>query len=290
LCQKPIEMNSDIDCRSKLTYAEFSREYLIPNRPVILTDGLKEWAAVGKWTPDFFRDRYRTKPLAIGGREYPMGAFMDLVESSAAGQVAPYFRNQRVEHVFPELLVDMLPTPPYILPNWLRGPFYPSAGRDAEIYIGGAGGAFPFLHYDANSTHAFLGQIYGEKEVILYSPDDTQYIYPKTQPPLRHHSWITDTEHPDLEKFPLFTKAKAHRGILKAGHLLFIPNRWWHTARMLSPSITISYNVANSSNWDNVRDEICYKAHCTTPLLSPVMFVYATMLGWGHSIVDRLRS
>lgn len=35
-------MNSAIESRSSLTYEEFSREYLLPNRPVILTDGLKE--------------------------------------------------------------------------------------------------------------------------------------------------------------------------------------------------------------------------------------------------------
>lgn len=282
-------MKSDIECRSNLTYEEFSREYLTPNRPVIITDGLKDWRAVGKWTPNFFREHYRTKPLTIGGRNYPMGEFMDLVESSAAGHVAPYFRNQSVKLIFPELLEDMRPTPPYILPNWLRGPFYPSAGREAEIYIGGAGGAFPFLHYDANSTHAFLGQVYGDKEAVLYSPEDTEYIYPKTESMLRHHSWITDTENPDLERFPLFPKARAYRGILKAGHLLFIPNRWWHTARMLTPSITISYNVANHSNWANVTDEICYKARGTKPGLGPLMFGYMKLLGWGQSLVDRLK-
>jgi len=283
-------MKSDIETRSSLSYDEFSREYLIPNRPVILTDGLKEWRAVGKWTPGFFRDQYRTKPITIGGRGYLMGDFIDLVESSAAGQVAPYFRNQLVKIVFPELLPDLHPTPPYILPNWLRGPFYPSAGRDAEIYIGGADASFPFLHYDANSTHAFLCQIYGDKEAVLYSPEDTENIYPKTDSKQRHQSYITDTENPDLAKFPLFAQARAYRGILKAGHLLFIPNRWWHTARMLTPSITISYNVANHSNWANVTDEVCYKARGAMPMLGPGMFGYMKILGWGHALVDRLRS
>lgn len=282
-------MKFDIERRSNLTYDEFSREYLIPNRPVIITDGLKEWRAVGKWTPDFFENQYRSKPLTIGGQTYAMGDFIERVKTSAAGRVAPYFRNELVKLVFPELLGDLTPTPSYILPNWLRGPFYPSAGRDAEIYIGGTGGAFPFLHYDANSTHAFLGQVYGDKEAVLYAPEDTENLYPKVEKQLRHQSWITDTETPDLGRFPLFAKAKAYRGTIKAGHLLFIPNRWWHTARMLTPSITISYNVANHSNWDNVTDEICYKARASTPLLSPVMSGYMKLLGCGQTLVDRLK-
>ena len=281
-------MNAAIETRSNLTYAEFVKEYLNPNRPVILTDGLKGWAAVGKWTPQFFRDNYRTKSATIGDRTYAMGELMDLVESSGPGRIAPYFRNQAVKTVFPELLGDLNPTPPYVTPNWLRGPFYPSDGRDAEIYIGGAGGAFPFIHYDSNSTHAFLAQVYGDKEAVLYSPKESEYMYPKTVPKQRHHSLITDTENPDLVRFPLFAKATAYRGVIKAGHLLFIPSRWWHTARMLSPSITVSYNVANHSNWANVTDEVCYKARCTKPGLSPVFAIYMMMLGWGQSLVDLL--
>jgi len=279
-------MKSVIESRANITYAEFAREYLLPNRPVILTDGLKDWPAVGKWNPAFFREHYRTKQVSIDGRDHALGELMDLVENSAAGHVAPYYRNVAVKNAFPELLNDISPMPPYVLPNWLRGPFYPSDGRDAEIYIGGAGGAFPFVHYDSNSTHAFLAQVYGDKEAVLYSPDDTEYMYPKTESKVRHHSRITDTENPDLAKFPLFAKAKAYRGVLKAGHLLFIPSRWWHTARMLSPSITISYNVVNHSNWNNVRDEICYKARCTNRLLVPPLYLYMTIMGWGWSFLD----
>ena len=270
--------------RSGLSYAEFAEEYLFPNRPVIITDGLKGWKAVGKWTPGFFRERYRNKTLTIDGRSYAMTEFIDLVEKSGAGQVAPYFRNDQVREVFPDLLEDLLPAPPYILPNWFRGPLYPSAGREAEIYIGGTGGQFPVVHYDGNSTHAFLGQIYGEKEAILYSPADTPRMYPKDRP--RNLSHITNIDNVDTTKFPLFLQVVAHRGVLKPGNLIFIPDRWWHTARMLSASITISYNVANRSNWSRVTDEIHYKLSGSHPALAPIVPAYMTMLGWMQSLVD----
>jgi hypothetical protein len=272
--------------RNGLSYAEFSEEYLFPNLPVILTDGLKDWKAVGKWTPGFFREKYSGKTLVINGRTYSMNEFIDLVEKSSAEQVAPYFRNEQVRQVFPDLLEDLMPPPPYILPNWLRGPFYPSEGREAEIYIGGAGGQFPIVHYDGNSTHAFLGQVYGEKEAILYSPAETPHLYPKERP--RNHSFITDVEQVDLERFPLFAQAVAYRGVLKPGSLLFVPDRWWHTVRMLSASITISYNVANRSNWSHVTDEVCYKARAKNALLVPMLSIYMAVLGWGQYLVDLL--
>ncbi len=273
-----------------ITYDEFASEFLYPHRPVVIRDALKQWGAIGKWVPQFFRENYPAKKLTIDDREYSMEQFIDLVEQSSADRIAPYFRNQAVQSVFPELLPDLLPVPSYILPNWLRGPCYPSAGREAEIYIGGAGGGFPFLHYDANSTHAFLAQVCGEKEAILYSPDDTQNIYAKTdEPRRRHHSFITDVENPDLNQFPLFAKAVAYRGLLEPGSLLFIPSRWWHTARMLTPSITISYNVANGSNWRNVSDEICYKARCTFPPAELPLHIYMAALGRAQSLCDRMR-
>lgn len=283
----PSQATCAIPTRRGITYQEFAREYLYPNRPVIISDGLAEWRAVGKWTPQFFRSHYPSKALVIDNTSYSMRQFIDLVEQSGPGQIAPYFRNREVRTEFPDLLSDLQPQPQYTLPNWLRGPFYPTAGREAEIYIGGAGGGFPFLHYDSNSTHAFLCQVYGEKEAVLYSPDDSHLMYRKDSP--RHHSWMSEVENPDFEKFPLFAKATAHRGVLKPGSLLFIPNRWWHTARMLSPSITISYNVANRSNWSNVRDEICYKGRTKSAALVPALHCYMTALKWFHGTIDHLR-
>lgn len=285
----PIAPASSIPERVGISYDEFASEFLYPGRPVVIRDALEGWGAIGKWSPPFFRERYAGKKLTIDGNEYSMEQFIDLVEHSSSASVAPYYRNETVRSQFPDLLPDLLPAPPYVLPNWLRGPLYPSQGREAEIYIGGAGGGFPFLHYDANSTHAFLAQVFGEKEAILFSPSDTDYLYAKTDVPRRrHHSQITDVEHPDLDRFPLFAKAVALRGRLSPGSLLFIPSRWWHTARMLTPSITISYNVANASNWKHVSDEIHYKARCTFPPAELPLRAYMAGLGWAHRICDRM--
>ncbi len=281
-----VQERRALPVRAGLRYRQFAAEHLLPNQPAVLSDGVRSWPAVGKWTPEFFRLTYPKKSISIYNRAYSMADFIDLVEKSAPEQPAPYFRNEQVRQVFPELLADLLPVPPYIQPNWLRGPFPPSEGREAEIYIGGCGRSFPFLHYDAFSTHAFLAQIHGVKEVVLYSPEDTPFMYAKDRP--RHHSQISDITNVDPGKFPLFAKATAYHATLEPGNLLFIPSRWWHTARMLSPSITVSYNVANRSNWARVRDELLYDARYGHPLRPPVMAVYLTLLGWGHRLADLL--
>ena len=48
-----------------------------------------------------------------------------------------------------------------------------------EVYIGGSGASFPVLHYDNLHTHAFLMQLYGEKEYLAFRPDQAAFLYPR---------------------------------------------------------------------------------------------------------------
>src|SRR6266853_1815767 len=139
-----------------------------------------------------------------------MADFIDRVSPSTRQNPAPYLRNAILEHFLPELLADINPEPPYFLPNWLDG----KLGRalrsrlhdgSPELYIGGSGAKFPFLHFDSYHTHAFLAQIYGTKEYTAFSADQTPYIY--VSPKQYNASQILDIENPDLNQFPLRANA-----------------------------------------------------------------------------------
>ena len=157
---------------------------------------------------------------------------------------------------------DVEPLPEHLFPNWLPESYLMKSierlfnrGAQMEIYIGGEGGAFPVLHYDGLASHAFLMQIYGRKRFILYAPEHEQCMYRK--PDQLNISRIRDVEHPDLNQFPLFAKAEPTTFILEPGESLFIPGKWWHTTRMLTPSISISVNIVNGSNWKQLMDFVC---------------------------------
>jgi hypothetical protein len=116
----------------------------------------------------------------------------------------------------------------------------------AKLFIGGTGTGCADLHYDGFHTHAFSNQIYGRKEFVLYTPQQTPYLYPKAKTP--NVSMMSVLNRVDNE-FPLFLKATPTECVLEAGDTIFIPSGWWHTTRILSPSISVSLNVANHSNW-----------------------------------------
>jgi histone arginine demethylase JMJD6 len=231
---------------------------------VVITGALEGWRATSKWTPQFFKERYGTLPLTVngqhhtlsgflpsrGGRPITIGEFIDLTLSSNDQNPAPYLRNVHLEKFIPELTADVEPLPDYFSPNWLDGPLSQPFnsrlhGGRCELYIGGRGGRFPVLHWDSWHIYTFLCQIYGIKEYTVFPPDQSKFLYPNG-----HHSSV-DIENVDLNKFPLFAQAEAIKFQLHPGEILFVPPGWWHTQKILTPSITISASRVNASNWND---------------------------------------
>ena len=257
-----LARGDEIHRRSGLTSSDFAEQFLFPGTPVILTDALQRWSALGTWTLEGLAHRFpdRKVPFKFGDLSLTLGEFIPQVLKSTPEHPAPYLTNLPIVQHLPELLPEISPLPDIFQPNWAERTFlHPRIRRDMrrgcmlELYIGGPGGNFPVLHWDGMSTHAFLMQLVGVKQYWVWPPDDSRYMYTGDAPNI---SPIRDIEHPDLTKYPLFPKARASTFTLHPGELLFVPSRWWHTARILSPSITVSTNVLNESNWRNFTDDM----------------------------------
>lgn len=245
-----------VERRQGLSAREFVTRYLRTLTPVILTDALEAWPARSKWTLSFFRERYGSRKVSVDGADYGLADLLDRIERSTVEAPAPYLRNLLIADWAPELLDDIRPLPAHTRPNWFDSRLFPERPSltAIELYIGGAGAAFPTLHYDNLHTHAYLMQLAGTKEYVFYSPDQTRWLYPRSGIETNRSS-IADIEHPDLERFPMFRRAVAARCRLHAGEMLFVPAGWWHTARIVEPSITVSANTLNAANWKAFIDD-----------------------------------
>jgi hypothetical protein len=293
----------EIERRTGLSYKEFAGEYLYANKPVIVADAINQWNALKRWTPEFFKCQFGEMKFVINDAEYgqegfkesdevefTMSQFIDRVLESTEENPAPYFRNKILYDLFPTLTQDIKPLPEYFQPNWLGERYLVgrvgkvlNRGAAIELYIGGRGGAFPVLHYDGAGTHAFLMQIYGRKQYIVYPPEQEPYLYSSSKK--INHSLINSVENPDLGRFPLFANAVATTFFLDPGELLFVPCHWWHTAKILSPSITISVNVLNQSNWHELVKYFAMQQHSS--LVSLAGRAYLTGAGAWRSWRDR---
>src|SRR3984885_3440188 len=95
-----------VDRRTNLSEEEFINEYVKLSRPVVLTDAAKDWKAMKKLTPAWFKEHYPHINKNINGVNYNMGDFIDMMLTSNAENPAPYPYNFNVEKVFPELMTD----------------------------------------------------------------------------------------------------------------------------------------------------------------------------------------
>lgn len=249
---------SGIPRRSGLTYAEFARDHLLPRRPVIITDAVKDWQAV-TWTPEFFKRRYPDKKVLTDRGEMTMPQFIDAIQAPPEAGPGPFLREQPLDEVFPDLVDHVSPEPVFSLPNWLRGRYLLGRvtrrlNREGRLEVNFCGRrVFPYLHIDDLHVHAFITQLHGEKHVVVYPPDQEPFLYRK---PGQRFSEIVDVDHPDLERFPLFAQAQAIRITLRPGESVFMPCGWWHTTRVPGASLSTVISIANRSNWSDLVDDV----------------------------------
>jgi hypothetical protein len=264
----------------------YVREYLNALKPAIVLGAIDHWPARGKWTPAFFKERYGALEVSAGGKLWKLRDLIDRILVSTPEDPAPYLHNQLVADWPPELAADIYPMPECTRPNYLESRLFPSEPPTyVEAFIGGAGAAFPILHYDNLHTHAFLMQLYGRKEYLVFPPDQSRFLYPRTGIETNKSS-IPDIQNVDLSRFPLFAQAQRMRFELHPGETLFVPAGWWHTARILSPSVTVSINGANAGNWTDFRRDFCTALARTSPLKAALIAPYLSVLGAFLSIVE----
>lgn len=255
------------------TRDEFARDYLSGlGEPVIIRGAVEHWPARSKWSFAYFREKYG-KDFGRAHLDFGsgLGCKLTRVETYIDNLDQPFDRitgftvdeynrpipvepeydpagtwNFTWESIsqYPELAADIRPALPFI-PDLLE-PMGPRVRgliemvvqkKDTAIYLSRRNTITP-LHQDYGYSHSRLIQIQGEKQAVLFSPEDSPWVY----------GGAFDPESPDLSQLPLLANATARTGIFTPGDVLFIPSNWWHYTRSLDHSITLSYNFFNEAN------------------------------------------
>jgi histone arginine demethylase JMJD6 len=235
---------------------------------------MEDWPALHKWTFEFLKSAYgedTVTPVAgLGSASFKVtklwqyieyldapsekchGFWIDassripLLTAPQEAMSAPlYLLSWRAFQIHPELYEDIEPAPEFI-EDWilsltpaLRDAFEWTCNREYWALYVGPEGALSRLHVDFWGTHSYLAQIQGKKRCILFSPDDSKFLY----------EGDVDPEYPDLKRFKLLERATAYEGTIVPGDMLFTPSGWWHQVRALEKSITVSHNFFNQVNF-----------------------------------------
>lgn len=250
-----------------LSTRDFIEHFVAPRRPVVLTDAIHDWPALGRWTPAWFRETWGDRVVRCRGAKnnapVKLADYIDSLATSTEDAPVPYLRNVNIQTDWPELAADIAPRCRFTADDWLSSRLMPKgwprvARHLNQLFISGAGTTIP-LHYDEWMMHAFISNVHGEKEFTLFPPDQTPFLYPKDDYYLV--SRIPNPYHVDGETFPLFAAAKTASITIGTGESIFLPCGWWHTTRTVSPCISVSSNFVGASNWDSFVEELCTMRH-----------------------------
>uniref|UniRef100_A0AC34RML9 JmjC domain-containing protein n=1 Tax=Panagrolaimus sp. JU765 TaxID=591449 RepID=A0AC34RML9_9BILA len=111
-----------------------------------------------------------------------------------------------------------------------------SSDPTINVFIGPSGTISP-LHFDPKPN--FFCQIRGRKFVRLVNPSFLSQVYMNPDP-MYANSSVADLECPDYEQFPDLEGVESEDVVLEAGDCLFMPAKYLHLMRSLSPSISLS--------------------------------------------------
>jgi hypothetical protein len=261
-----------IERQSGLTPDSFIYKYLELNSPVIVLHAMSGWKAVGKWTPEYFERMFGEFDIQVYNDLFDLVNITSLAEylhenfgksEDVASQdyVRWYTKLKSFDFVWADEAFerfkddwdhpDFLPSTSYAIP------FCPATQRISVVdtlfpyrglFISGRG-AKTRLHRDPWTSEALLCQFYGEKRIILYSPDQEVYL-------VKGKNFV-NIEDPDQEEFPLFPNAKpTFEDVLRPGEILFIPGGWFHDVTSITDSISITWNFVHATKLDRLCDYI----------------------------------
>jgi hypothetical protein len=161
----------------------------------------------------------------------------------------PYLRHLSVNHAMPELR-EFIKHPAAFGSNWVNSPRLDRL-CGPELFIGQANTMFGHVHQDQVNVHVGFVQLQGEKEFVVFPPEDAEYldIFAGREFPYQlRNSRVRYSDLQNYAKFPQLRKAHPQRIRLRAGQALWLPADWWHTTRNLSDSVSYSVRIINASN------------------------------------------
>ncbi|XP_026539399.1 jmjC domain-containing protein 5 [Notechis scutatus] len=218
----------------------FRERFLLPGAPLVLEGVVDHWPCLRKWSVDYLLQLAgnRTVPVELGARYTDQDWSQNLM--TVAEFVGRFVKQENPNgYLAQHQLFEQIPE----LKEDIGIPDYCCLGKndEEEITINawfGPSGTISPLHQDPQQN--FLVQVMGRKYIRLFSPDQSEKLYPH-EGHLLHNTSQVDVEDPDFVKFPKFKEAAFQDCILSPGEVLFIPASYWHYVRALDTSFSVSF-------------------------------------------------
>jgi hypothetical protein len=205
---------------------EFLQQYKAMQTPVVMHNITKDWPAKQKWSLEYFESLGGDNDVKIYDSK-PSTNYKLQHAAEATMKLRDYFKILLAgENDLRIFFFDMLRQ----IPSLQNDFSYPDIGlhwfKKLPVMFIAGNRAKVQMHYDIDYADIFLCHFGGKKKVMLFSPDQTKYMYHVPFSFSAYHD--VDFENPDYEKYPALKHLKGQEVILEHGDVLYIPPGWWH--------------------------------------------------------------
>ena len=221
-----------------ITKAEFVKNYLKPQKPVVIENVIGDWPAYDKWSLDYIKEIAGDKEVPLYD-DRPVTHEDGFNQAHATMKMADYVDLLKREPTnYRIFLYNIMKEVPSLKKDFS----FPKIGlrlikQIPMVFFGGENSKV-FMHHDIDWANILHFHFHGKKRCILFPPDQTENLYKVP------HSLITrediDFDHPDYEKFPVLKKAEGLVCDLKHGETLYMPEGYWHYMKYVTPGFSMS--------------------------------------------------
>lgn len=223
---------------STISKDDFIKNYLKPQRPVVIEKLTQDWPAYKKWNLEYIKQVAGDKTVPLyddrpvkhdegfnqAHAEMKMSEYVDLLNKKPTNfriflyNIMSEVPALQTDFKFPKLGMRLIKG----LPMMFFG------GTDSKV----------FMHFDIDFTNILHFHFHGKKRCVIFPPDQSPYLYRVP------HSLIArediDFSNPDFEKWPALKQAQGFVCELNHGEMLYMPEGYWHYMHYLTPGFSIS--------------------------------------------------
>jgi jumonji domain-containing protein 7 len=229
---------------SQITQQQWSDEYVEKRQPCLIVDGLHDWPALARWSPQYMKTACAHQTIDVqvshsGKFRYqsdgsPLDPSSQYVLTAVPFAVAADWIIERPSgHAYYISQADILPHKDLLADLRL---YRPIDRRMVNLWFGSGDTVTP-LHYDAGDN--WFAQIFGTKTITLIAPAHTDAVYPVPSGRTTNLS-LVDLDSPDMSQYPRFAEVETCVLSVTAGQLLYLPAFWWHHVRAEGTSISVN--------------------------------------------------
>ncbi|XP_048242228.1 bifunctional peptidase and (3S)-lysyl hydroxylase Jmjd7-like [Haliotis rufescens] len=250
----------------------FYRQYVAPNKPVLIRGLTDHWPALSKWSPDYFRKTIGELEVTVTAtpngyadavtegkfvmpeeQRMTMSEFLDHLDKGDNSAEVYYIQkqNSNLTEEFTSIISD-------VEPNLKLGSEAFGRCPDAVNFWMGDGRAITSMHRDhyENLYCVVSGWKkfilipptdvpfipYGEYQAAAYSTDDDGNFHIVDDEEAGQVPWISiDPLNPDLKKYPQYASARPIEVVVQAGETLYLPSLWFHHVQQSHACIAVNY-------------------------------------------------